>query len=1024
MAKGHVRKRHTKLFKGLTIGGSIFGIFNALLFTVILILDMIGVNVFLTSEVRTYTATFMVEDSVYETTTYRRGDLLTHPQIPTKPFDGEKNYIFIGWDYTGEGLPDVLPINMYYSFTAKAVFLPFGQLNLSLEDLMNMDVNTLIQLLQDLNIDWEQFMNMFNLSLEDLMNLLQMNPVLTFYANRNSTVSYFRSTSYGDFNYSKKKFNVADKTLPNGIVSTLNPNQFTADRVSQIPTTALPDGFSYVNYEINYRTNKQPLPMPDCEMINPTHYGDTKTDAYVSRNVEQGETYFTEAIYAPAFRSVINLLKLGQFSSTAFAEDERNYRDYAHEHYTNVPNEYVSIVDDIINENGWYPNDSYYVDDIGKYVESQAEFCMLPDETGKIHKNSDPIIGMLESGKASDYDFNTLAVMIFRRLNIPARMVQGYLVPAVQVGYNTVTLLNQHYWCEIYIDGIGWMICDCTNGESLIGMNPYGGSYNNENNELVPTEEGGEESQPEYITGDLSGDVSTSGPGDKTDDINDVFTFTSQYQGTMYFRSYSYGEYDGEGHWSSEPDYVSFGANPLTFSYRVVNSLYKNTIVNINYLSKMNYGLSPVYSYPYSVLNYVDTADCYTTKNVKSGTTESYYATSIPLQHSILKKAVKKGKEIGYSQDYYDYAYNKYGPTKYNTAYNSYFNDIYSNYFDGQFEDDLALLIGIKDYFQNHYTYNISYEPYPEGVDPIISFLERGEGICNNFASATTMFYRFMGFPARFVTGYGANSQGNGKRNTVNTLDAHAWVEVYVKEIGWLTVDSTGFSDGHGDGSSYGSGFGGGGTDQFEGRGDKHIIEIDYTDCEAYGYSYISKSSFEKEYDNQPLPEGFVRLAYTYDELEEGHEFHVLGWDHELTGLEEPGQYAAKVLYEIVDEDGNDVSDEYEVKNTRFNLYINEIDMGDCNIQLQNSIQYTGTPFTFNDEYCLNNGIAFYWSFENQYKMDELGHYVVRFIPNPTTIESKGYVTIDGSFLIYDQEGKDVSYLYYFEDTEVEFYVS
>ena len=36
-----------------------------------------------------------------------------------------------------------------------------------------------------------------------------------------------------------------------------------------------------------------------------------------------------------------------------------------------------------------------------------------------------------------------------------------------------ITQLNQHYWCEIYVKGTGWMICDCTNTDDIVGENPY-----------------------------------------------------------------------------------------------------------------------------------------------------------------------------------------------------------------------------------------------------------------------------------------------------------------------------------------------------------------------------------------------------------------------------------------------------------------------------------------------------------------------------------------------------------------------
>ena len=81
---------------------------------------------------------------------------------------------------------------------------------------------------------------------------------------------------------------------------------------------------------------------------------------------------------------------------------------------------------------------------------------------------------LINNGRGSDLDFNTTAVMLFRRLNIPARLVKGYVAAGSSASQtNSISLLNQHYWCEIYCEGTGWMICDCMDMSGVLGTNPY-----------------------------------------------------------------------------------------------------------------------------------------------------------------------------------------------------------------------------------------------------------------------------------------------------------------------------------------------------------------------------------------------------------------------------------------------------------------------------------------------------------------------------------------------------------------------
>jgi hypothetical protein len=69
-------------------------------------------------------------------------------------------------------------------------------------------------------------------------------------------------------------------------------------------------------------------------------------------------------------------------------------------------------------------------------------------------------------------------------------------------------------------------------------------------------------------------------------------------------------------------------------------------------------------------------------------------------------------------------------------------------------------------------------------------FLRVRRGYCVYFSTAMVMLLRQQGIPARFVTGY-LPGERNGTEVTVRTHDAHAWVEVFFPESGWIAFDPT-----------------------------------------------------------------------------------------------------------------------------------------------------------------------------------------------------------------------------------------
>jgi transglutaminase-like putative cysteine protease len=115
-----------------------------------------------------------------------------------------------------------------------------------------------------------------------------------------------------------------------------------------------------------------------------------------------------------------------------------------------------------------------------------------------------------------------------------------------------------------------------------------------------------------------------------------------------------------------------------------------------------------------------------------------------------------------------------------------------------------AAAYSIVDMFQNApdrgggkaWTYSLDFRPKP-GPDAIARFLDIGTegaerfGHCEYFATAMCMLMRCYGVPARVCAGFFAQGPNDDGIFDVRASAAHAWVEVYFKDWGWLAFDPT-----------------------------------------------------------------------------------------------------------------------------------------------------------------------------------------------------------------------------------------
>tara|TARA_B110000305_G_scaffold181487_1_gene201339 strand:- start:873 stop:2783 length:1911 start_codon:yes stop_codon:yes gene_type:complete len=87
-----------------------------------------------------------------------------------------------------------------------------------------------------------------------------------------------------------------------------------------------------------------------------------------------------------------------------------------------------------------------------------------------------------------------------------------------------------------------------------------------------------------------------------------------------------------------------------------------------------------------------------------------------------------------------------------------------------------------------------SLKPSDNGNNYSKFFLETKEGYCEYYAGTFAILTRAAGIPTRIVTGFYAGEYNDfGNFFNFNQSDAHAWVEVWFKNKGWVRIDPTSF---------------------------------------------------------------------------------------------------------------------------------------------------------------------------------------------------------------------------------------
>ena len=97
----------------------------------------------------------------------------------------------------------------------------------------------------------------------------------------------------------------------------------------------------------------------------------------------------------------------------------------------------------------------------------------------------------------------------------------------------------------------------------------------------------------------------------------------------------------------------------------------------------------------------------------------------------------------------------------------------------------------VEKYLRQNYKYTLKPPKLPSKAEFTDHFLFEGkEGYCTYFATSMSVLLRAAGIPCRYVEGFISRYDGANEREVRGT-NAHAWVEVYFDDYGWVTFEPT-----------------------------------------------------------------------------------------------------------------------------------------------------------------------------------------------------------------------------------------
>lgn len=254
--------------------------------------------------------------------------------------------------------------------------------------------------------------------------------------------------------------------------------------------------------------------------------------------------------------------------------------------------------------------------------------------------------------------------------------------------------------------------------------------------------------------------------------------------GNVYFKTQSFGDYNGKNWSSNAVEYDKLLKNKYSASY-LPSFVFERSdmeLYQVHIEPTVNKFILPYYADPYT--GQVQTSD------VKCiGDASGAYDVLIYDYDDTDKVFPFMSTFAEYKKDYEMFVQENY--TYIDPDTEAYIADLLSRLgFSGNHH---GVVDDVMDYVKKLARYDLAYDTALDSEENVaIAFMDGKyeSGVCRHFASAATLMLRALGIPARYTVGYMTRIHA-GQTSYVTSLNSHAWVEVYDRTLGWLKYDPT-----------------------------------------------------------------------------------------------------------------------------------------------------------------------------------------------------------------------------------------
>lgn len=149
-----------------------------------------------------------------------------------------------------------------------------------------------------------------------------------------------------------------------------------------------------------------------------------------------------------------------------YQEYERNYRSFVKLQYCEVDDETREYMYKIIKDNKLNGRTRLEtVRNVANYIQNSARYSLNYDKNLDQEENiAVAFLDQYREGICQHYA--SAATLLYRTMGIPARYTIGFTVDTKSEEWVEVRGKSAHAWVEVYIDGMGWVMVEVTNGFS------------------------------------------------------------------------------------------------------------------------------------------------------------------------------------------------------------------------------------------------------------------------------------------------------------------------------------------------------------------------------------------------------------------------------------------------------------------------------------------------------------------------------------------------------------------------------